>query len=277
MLITTIDGLWVLQVLAGIEMLAPELALRPTLPDLENTQLALAHPVANELRAQGVIDAAGSVDPTVLEWLTVLARRDIALLLQKPAPGGGRGAQCMLARFDRWWVSLERSEAMVRLAGVGTSQAADGARALLQAQIERLCGTASPADFRPVSLDAGALQAAAASPHSLQTFLVKQPLGAAQLRILQSAADPYQSVQTSIVALQGGVETGRATRTHVEPGAVTLIDTPEGRVVVEHAASAGGQWMVLAPGTANNITTAVNKMLWRLPAAGDWHSYRRKF
>lgn len=277
MLITTIDGLWVLQVLAGIEMLTPELALRPTLPDLETAQQALAHPVAGELRAQGVIDAAGAVDPIVVEWLTVLARRDIALLLQKLAPGGGTGAQCMLARFDRWWVSLERSGAVVRLAGVGTSHAEDGARALLQAQIERLCGAASPADFRPVSLDAAQLRAAAAAPQSLHTFLVEQPLGAAQLRILQRAADPHQSVQTSIVALQGGVETGGPTRTYVEPGAVTIIDTPEGRVVVEHNASAGGQWMVLAPGTATNIATAVNTMLSRLPAAGDWHSYRRNF
>lgn len=46
MLTTTIDGLWVLQILAGIEMLTPELALRPTLPDVETAQMALAHPVA---------------------------------------------------------------------------------------------------------------------------------------------------------------------------------------------------------------------------------------
>ncbi|WP_234786473.1 ESX secretion-associated protein EspG [Mycolicibacter sinensis] len=126
-------------------------------------------------------------------------------------------------------------------------------------------------------MDAAEVRAAAASPDSLHTFLTKQPMGAAQLRILQSAADPEQSNQTSIVALQAGVETGRPTRTHVEPGAVTIIDTPEGRVVVEHTASAGGQWMVVAPGTADNIATAVNRMVARLPAADDWHSYRRSF
>lgn len=277
MLTTTIDGLWVLQVLAGIEMLTPELALRPTLPDVETVQMALAHPVAHELCTQAVIDATGNVDPIVREWLTVLARRDIALLLQTLSPNAGTTAQCMLTRFDQWWVSIERFGPIVRLGGVGTSHDEAGARVLLQTQIERLCGTALPADFRPISLDEAEVRAAAASPDSLHAFLTKQPMGAAQLRILQSAADPGQSTQTSIVALQGGVETGRPTRTHVEPGAVTIIDTSEGRLVVEHTASPGGQWMILAPGTANNIASAVNMMLSRLPAAEQWHSYGRAF
>ena len=37
MLTTTIDGLWVLQILAGIEVLAPELGLRPILPSFETS------------------------------------------------------------------------------------------------------------------------------------------------------------------------------------------------------------------------------------------------
>ena len=63
-LTTTVDGLWVLQVLTGIEVLAPELGLRPILPSVETLQLALAHPIAAELRNAGVIDEAGTVDPT---------------------------------------------------------------------------------------------------------------------------------------------------------------------------------------------------------------------
>lgn len=275
MLITTIDGLWVLQVLTRIEVLAPELGLRPTLPRVETPQMALAHPVATELRAQGVIDAAGVVDQTVVEWLTVLARRDVALLLQVHAPGGGVGAQGLLARFAQWWVVIERSGEVARLGGAGTSTAEEVASAVLQTQIERLCGTAPPVHFQPVTLNAGALRAAATSPQTLHTFLANQPLGAQQLRILQMAADPDQSAQASIVALQEGIETGRPTRTHVEPGAVTIIDTPEGRIVVEHSASGGGQWMVLVPGTASNIATAVNQMMRRLPADQQWHSYRR--
>ena len=50
-LTTTLDGLWVLQVLSGIESLAPELGLRPVLPSAEPRESALAHPIAAELQA----------------------------------------------------------------------------------------------------------------------------------------------------------------------------------------------------------------------------------
>ena len=93
MLTTTIDGLWVLQILAGIEVLAPELGLRPILPSFETAHKALAHPIAAELRAAGVIDEAGTVDSVVVEWMTVLSRRDVALLIQvrNPEVGGATG------------------------------------------------------------------------------------------------------------------------------------------------------------------------------------------
>ena len=57
MLTTTVDGLWVLQVLSGIEVVAPELGLRPHFPSIETTESALAHPVSSELRDNGAITA----------------------------------------------------------------------------------------------------------------------------------------------------------------------------------------------------------------------------
>lgn len=274
MLTTTVDGLWVLQILAGIETVAPELGLRPTMPRAETTQMALAHPRAAELQAQGVIDAAGVVDRTVVEWLTVLARRDVALLLRVQAPQRDE-AQALIARFAQWWVVIERSGEVLRLDGAGTSTSEDEAGAVLQAQLDRLCGAVPPVQFRPVDLDTAALRAAASNPESLHAYLVSQPFSAEQLRILLAATDAGQSSQTSIVALQAGVETGKPTRTHIHPGAVSIIDTPEGRIVVEHTASSDSQHMTVAPGTASNIAAAVNQMLQRLPAGHEWHSSRR--
>lgn len=275
MLTTTIDGLWVLQVLAGIEAVAPELGLRPTLHRVETPQMALAHPVAAELRAHEVIDAAGLVDRTVLEWLTVLARRDIALLLRVQAPYRG-DAQALLARFAQWWVVVERSGEIVRLGGAGTSASEAEAAAVLQAQLDRLCGAVSPVQFRPLDLDTAELKTAAGSPEGLNTYLMSQPFSAEQLQILLAATDSTQSTQTSIAALQAGVATGRPTRTHIHPGAVSIIDIPAGRVVVEHTVSAARQQMLIAPGTASNIAAAVNQMLRRLPARDEWHSSRRQ-
>ena len=85
-LTTTLDGLWVLQVLSGIESLAPELGLRPVLPSAEPRESALAHPIAAELQAAGAISADGTVDPVIVEWLTVLSRRDVALLMYISTP-----------------------------------------------------------------------------------------------------------------------------------------------------------------------------------------------
>jgi hypothetical protein len=276
MLTTTIDGLWVLQVLAGIEVLAPELGLRPILPSFETAQKALGHPIAAELRAEGVIDEAGTVDAVVVEWMTVLARRDMALLIHVRNPETGeQPAMALLARFAQWWVVIERSEELVRIGGAGTASAEGAANAVLFAQIERLCGTNTPAPLRPITLDVDALKSGVNSQDTLKKFLASQQLDADQLRMMMLAADPTRSTQSSIVALQSGVETGRPTRTHIERSVVTIIDSPEGRLVAEHVPSAGKNWMVIAPGTASNIATAVNQMVRRLPANEEWFSYRK--
>jgi hypothetical protein len=65
------------------------------------------------------------------------------------------------------------------------------------------------------------------------------------------------------------------TRAHVEQSAVTVIDTPEGRIVAEHEPHGGKNWMILAPGTTSNVTAAVNRMMRRLPANDEWFSYRK--
>lgn len=274
-LTTTVDGLWALQVLTGIETIAPELGLRPHLPSVEPKQLALQHPVTAELRDVGAVDECGAVDPTVVEWLTVLSRRDVALVLHIRTPRDDEPARVLLARFAQWWVVLERSADLIRISGAGTATAEGTADTVLNQQIERLCGRNEPALLRPVTLDAGAMRSAAAGQEALQTFLVGQRVDADQLRLLTLAADPDRSAQASVVAAQSGMETGRFQRTHVEAGAVTIIDTLEGRLVAEEVDHGGTTWMIIAPGTRSNIAAAINRMMRRLPAHQDWHSYRK--
>jgi ESX secretion-associated protein EspG len=278
-LTTTVDGLWVLQVLTGIEVLAPELGLRSILPSVETRHSALAHPVATELQAAGVLngpDNAENVDATVVEWLTVLTRRDVALLINVRTPDTQETpTRALLARFAEWWVLIERSQDVIRIGGAGTSTTEGAANAVIRAQIERLCGNNMPAPLRPVTLDADALQEKATSRERLDAFLASQQLEIDQLQILKMASDPGRSAQAGIVAVQSGVTLAGASRMHVEQSSVTIIDTPEGRIVVEHEPSAGKTWMILAPGTASNITAAVNRMMRRLPANDEWFSYRK--
>jgi hypothetical protein len=274
-LTTTLDGLWALQVLTGIEVLAPELGLRPHLPSVEPKRLALEHPVTAELRAVGVVDESGAVDGTVLEWLTVLSRRDIGLLIHFRMPDHDEPARVLLARFAQWWVAMERSADLVRISGAGTASDEGTAGSALNAQIERLCGTNTPATLRPVTLDADAVRGAATTQKSLHAFLNRQGLEPDQLHMLELATDPARSAQASIVAIQSGVDTGRPTRTYIEQGGVSIIDTPEGRLVVEQVCTAGKNWMIVSPGTKSHIASAINHMVRRLPADQDWYSYRK--
>jgi hypothetical protein len=274
-LTTTIDGLWVLQVLTGNEVLAPELGLRPHLPSVEPKRLALEHPVAADLRAAGVIGSSGDVDSTVVEWLTVLSRRDIGLLVHFQTPSEDEPPRALLARFAQWWVALERSGDLVRLSGAGISSTEGAANAALNEQIERLCGTNTPATLRPVTLAADAMRAASTSRETLCEFFESQGLEPDQSQLLKLAADPGRSAQASIVAIQSGVDTGRPTRTYIEQGAVAIIDTLQGRLVAEHVASGGTRWMIIAPGTRTNVASAIQHMVRRLPADEEWHSYRK--
>ena len=275
MLTTTLDGLWVLQVLSGIEVLAPELGLRPHLPSVESAQVALAHPVADELQASGAVSSTGEVDQTVLEWLTVLARREVGLLLHAQTPTTGSGfEQALLARFAQWWVSLERCGILIRLSGAGTACSERSAGLLIQSQIQRLCGEKSPAEVKPMTLDATELLAVVRDRVTLHSFLRECGLEADQVGSLMLASDGEHSAQFSLVALQSG-GAGHPADSRIGSTTVTIIDTPQGRLISEHDSRGGRTWMIVGPASSLGISAAVQRMLRRLPARDDWHCYRK--
>ncbi|MCV7258865.1 ESX secretion-associated protein EspG [Mycobacterium shimoidei] len=275
MLTTTLDGLWVLQVLTGIEVVAPELSLRPHLPSVEPKQVALTHPVIVELRAWGVVNESGDVDATVLEWLTVLSRRDVAVLVHLSRPGQAATRRALLARYATWWVVIERAGELIHLHGAGIAAAEGPANVVIATEIERLCGSRPAAPLRPVTLDASAVRAAAASPQALRALLARHRLETDQRRILRWVADEQRAAQAAIVAIQYGAATDRPARAHIDQGAVTIIDTEEGRLVVEQLTYAGRVWLVVGPGTNNAIASAVAGMLRRLPAGQEWYAHRK--
>lgn len=270
MLTTTLDGLWVLQVLSGIEVLAPELGLRPHLPSVETRDSALSHPVAAELISTGIMTASGAIDEPVLEWLTVLSRRDIALLLRIHDAGGDTApTQTLLARFGQWWVSLERSADLIRLGGVGTATTEQSAGLVISHEIDRLCGPMPASMMRPVSIRVDELIGTVRDTATLRAYLRTKRFEPEQVRALTLAAQSQQSRHTSIVAIQSGA------RPHIESGALTIIDTPEGRLLTEHVSHDGIAWLIVTPGSADAFTAAVRKLLRRLPAHQALHSYRK--
>jgi ESX secretion-associated protein EspG len=274
MLTTSVDGLWVLQAVTGVEQTCPELGLRPLLPRLDTPERALRHPVAAELVAAGALDEAGNVDPMIREWLTVLLRRDLALVLTIGVPGR-EPTRVSICRFASWWVVLERNGELVRLYPAGTAGDETAASELVVGQIERLCGVAQAAPLRPVTLDTEHLLESVRDAASLRTFLLAQRLDADQLQLVMTCADPARSAQAHIVALQAGVGPEEQARNLVGDSTVSVVDTPAGRVCIESVLSGQRRYQILSPGSRSDIGGAVHRLIRRLPAGDEWYSYRR--
>ena len=274
MLTTTVDGLWVLQAVTGVEQTCPELGLRPSLPRLDTAERAMRHPIASELIAAGALDAAGNVDQMIREWLTVLLRRDLALLVTIAVPGR-EPTRASICRFASWWVVMERHDELVRLYPAGTANDEAVAAQLVVGQVERLCGVAEAAPLRPVTVDTQQLLASVRDPAGLREFLIGQRLDADQLHIVTMAADPARSAQATIVALQAGIGPEDLARIAVGDTAVAIVDTQAGRVCVETLTSGQRRFQVLSPGSRSDIGGAVQRLIRRLPAGEDWYSYRR--
>ena len=274
MLTTTLDGLWVLQAVTGVEQTCPELGLRPLLPRLDTPERALRHPVVDELKAAGALDEAGNVDPMIREWLTVLLRRDLGLLVNITVPGR-EATRAAICRFASWWVVLERHGDLVRLYPAGTASNENGASDLVVGQVERLCGVAEVAPLKPVTLDTEQLLASVRDAASLRAFLLSQNLDVDQLQIVTMAADPARSAHAAIVGLQAGVGPDEMARIAVGDSTVSIIDTPAGRVCVENVISGQRRYQILSPGSRSDISGAVQRLIRRLPAGDEWYSYRR--
>ncbi len=274
MLTTTIDGLWVLQAVTGVEQLCPELGLRPLLPRLETAEYALRHPVVPELVACGALDEAGNPDPMIREWMTVLLRRDLGLLLHISVPGR-EPTRAAICRFASWWVVLERHGDLVRLYPVGTASNEAAAAELVVGQVERLCGVAEAAPLRPVTVRTDELLESVHDAVSLRSFLLGQRLDVDQLHIITMAADPARSAYAAIVALQAGVGPDKTARLAIGESSVAIVDTSAGRLCVEGMTSGGRRYQVLSPGSRSDIGAAVRRLIQNLPAGEEWYSYRR--
>jgi EspG family len=274
MLTTTVDGLWVLQAVTGVEQTCPELGLRPLLPRLDSPDRALRHPVVTELVAAGALDEAGNVDPVIREWLTVLLRRDLGLLVSIGVPGR-EPTRAAICRFASWWVVLERHGEMVRLYPAGTASNETAASELVVGQVERLCGVAEAAPLRPVTLDTEHLLESVRDAASLRSFLLSLRLDVDQLQMVTMAADPARSAHASIVALQAGIGPDEMGRIVVGDSTVSVVDTPAGRICVESVVSGQRRYQILSPGSRSDIGGAVQRLIRRLPAGDEWYSYRR--
>lgn len=275
----TLDGLWAIQVVAGVERVCPELGLRPHDPRSETVEVARTLPVFGELIEQGaVFDTVDGwqVDKPIFEWLTVLSRREVALivLMHQPGDSSDLPVRVVLARFGRWWVSMSLYDNhTVRIRPMGTARTNDDAAGLVFREIENLCGAAeSASSFEPIVVSTERLRACR-SVDAVKKMMINEGASADQLRAGMMLSSADECAMASIVALQQGQKLEPEVTDHV----VTLADTADGRMVIKNIDRGGKRWTVLAPGATRVITSALAELLATLPAGEEWHNARNVF
>ncbi|GFG83233.1 ESX secretion-associated protein EspG [Mycobacterium paragordonae] len=273
MLATTLDGLWALQVFTGIEALCPELGLRPHLPraELERPAMAMRHPAVSELVNCGAVTLGGggpTVDRPIVEALTVISRREVAVMMLIHHPDADVLPQRVaLSRFGQWWVSLARfGDDTVLIRPMGTATSREAAAVLIAREIEAVCGVNKIASFEPMTVATERLLALTSAPEGLERVLREEGASADQMRAGLALANAGRSAQCSVVGLQS-TQAAPVVTDHV----VTVGDTECGRVMVKNLRRQGQRWSVLAPGATHHINTAIVELLSSLPSGNDWY------
>lgn len=281
MLTTSVDGVWALQVFTGIETLCPQMKLRPHFPqaDTEKPAVAMRHPVFEELQAQGAViiddDGTPKVDDYVHQWLNVISRRDMGLVILITQPEGGElPERVMFSRFRQWWVSMAiYDNGAVSIKPMGTAMSQESAAALVTRELLMIVQAGDPAtSFEPLTVPTDSLRALKENPGGMERLLIDQGATVEQLRAGLILADARKSAQCSIVALQSGQSAPAIT-----DSVVTIGDTPEGRMMVKIVTRNHRRWSVLSPATESLITAAIVEVLNSLPSGEDWFSVRNMF
>ena len=279
-LTTTPNGVWVLQALLGVETLPVALRLRPFIPSLYDDSVVVATtagpvPVAQtaehaSLVAAGVIDAAGAVDGTVRDWMTVLSRaeRQVVMAIRGPDPATVGDASptvqervLVVCRHRRWLAMAARDGDEVVFDAVGESEHPDQ-------QVELICnamlpafGDADPADIEGVNVPAELMYTTLnnAAPHGhdvLVPALARLGLAPPLPEVLTAAARFDESAM-AVVSL---IDTGVSTTVH--PRVLTVADTAYGRVSITTSASADGkEWLTIWPATLAGLRDELTTLL----------------
>jgi hypothetical protein len=221
-------------------------------------------------------DDGVAVDRPVVEWMTVISRREVALMMLIHQPAGSGGdlpIRVALSRFGQWWVSLARYDnGTVAIRPMGTATTRDAAAGLVCREVEAVCGANDAARFEPMTVATDRLLALAKNPAGLERTLIAEGATVDQLRAGLALADGGRAAQCAVVALQCGQGTPAVT-----DQVVTVGDTPCGRMMVKNVRRGGKRWTVLAPGARHFINTGIAELLSSLPAGDGWFSIRNPF
>ncbi|OBK01794.1 secretion protein EspG [Mycolicibacterium conceptionense] len=256
----TTDQAWYLAEVLGAGAYPWVLAITP--PYSEPAQrFGFAAEQTAELTRMGVLDASGAVNPQVAQWVRLVCRATQWLDLRFVS-GPGDLLRGILARREGRTVVVLRNAQLVTF----TEMDINHPHALVPVL------TAGLSQRRPARFEEFALPAEAGARADEQirngTPLI-EVLGF--LGVPASARPIVESVfdgrRTYVEIVAGEHRDGHRVTTQV---GVSIIDTPEGRILVSPSKAFDGEWIsTFTAGTAEAIAMAIERLTASLPS-GSW-------
>ena len=279
MLTTSVEGLWVLQALLGVESMPVALHLKPFIPSAHGSlivqtdagwvplnQTAQYH----SLVAAGVIDDRGRVDDVVRDWMKVLGRpeREVVLVIRRPSglPGDDEAPtvceRVMVVCLHRRWMAMAaRDGAEIVIGGVGEAEDTDR-------QIELMCrvlvpafGESMAAEIEGVNVEMDTLLSAlnAAAPsgrEAISTALARVGLPPHEVEVVTAANRLDESAMAVVSIIDHDLEV----RPH--PRVLSVADTAYGRVSFTTMTGVDGKrWVSIWPTTPAGLHDDLTDLL----------------
>ncbi len=278
MLTTSVDCVWALQALLGLERMPTPLRLKPFIPSahgdlvVETTQgrqPLQATAQYHDLVGVGVIDGSGRVDDAVRDWMTVLSRaeREVMLTIRRPgAPATDTAGPTVhervlvVCRYQRFLAMAARDGEEMVIGGVGEAEDTAG-------QIDAICniiipalGEHPPADIDGINLPKDYLQremdAAAGSPDGVAAALRQAGLGPWEVEVVAAATQLDKSAMAVVAVIDHGAQL------RVHPRVLTVADSDYGRISFTTTVGGDGtEWLSIWPTTAASLRQDLGDLL----------------
>jgi hypothetical protein len=256
----TVDAAWFLADIVGGGTLPWALAITPPYSEpSERTRFEAAQ--TEQLSRMSLMTADREVDPAVAQWIRVVCRATQWLELRFVGAGGRMLRGIVARRGGRTVVALRTAELVTF-----TDMTIDHPQALVPVLSAGLTQHA-PARFEEFSLPARVgVRADEQIRNGTPLREVLEYLGIpASARPVVEAAYGARRTYVEIVAEQH--RDGHRISTDV---GVSIVDTPEGRILVSPSKAFDGEWVsIFAPGTSFAIAAAVERLTGALPD-GPW-------
>lgn len=278
MLNTSVECVWALQALLGVERMPLALHLKPYIPSAHSDLMVETDagkvPLAStaqydSLVQAGVIDQHGRVDPVVRDWMTVLGRaeREVMLTIRRPDQPATHDTGptvhervMVVCRYGRYLAMAARDGEEMVIGGVGESD--EPAR-----QVELMChmmlpafGECAPADIEginvPKDMMQRAIEAAGHSPEGMAAALRRLGLGPWEVEVVQAAARLDQSAMAVVAVIDHCPDVRPHSRV------LTVADTEYGRLSFTTTTGADGkEWMSIWPTTVTGLRDDLANLL----------------